>query len=482
MLADFFARALPYLAAVGVLLSILASGHAILYKREPRAAIAWAGVIWLAPYLGALLYALFGINRTRRRAAILRKHRVPLVRGASPLAVSGTELGALLPPDRAHLSALGNVGDALVRHALLKGNAVAALENGEQAYPEMLRAIREARRSVALGTYIFARDAVGDSFIEALREARARGVEVRVLVDAIGAAFLRSGVGRIRKAGLPVGRFHPLWLPAGTPSLNLRNHRKVLVVDGRVGFTGGMNVWKVHLVKEDGVRGFQDLHFRLEGPVVRHLQEVFADDWAFTTGEVLDGEAWFPELEARGPAVARGVPFDPGESLDTLRWLIVGAIASARSSVRIVTPYFLPDQGLVAALNVAALRGVRVDVVLPSTSDVFLVKWATAAMLWQILESGCRVWLTPPPFDHSKLLIVDDAWILFGSANLDPRSLRLNFEFNVECFDPALAVSLSGLVEAKIRSAQEVRLKDVDGRPLPVKLRDGIARLFSPYL
>ena len=173
---------------------------------------------------------------------------------------------------------------------------------------------------------------------------------------------------------------------------------------------------------------------------------------------------------------------DPAETHETLKYLIVAALGQAVSSVRIVTPYFLPDAALVTALNVAALRGVTVDILIPERLDHRIVQWAMQAMLWQVLVGGCRVWRTPPPFDHSKLLVVDDAWTLFGSANLDPRSLRLNFEFNVEAFDREFAARVGAHIDGKRAQARAVTLKDVDSRSLPVRLRDGLARLWTPYL
>jgi cardiolipin synthase len=224
------------------------------------------------------------------------------------------------------------------------------------------------------------------------------------------------------------------------------------------------------------------VHFRVEGPVVAQLQEVFADDWQFTTGEALRGEAWFPPPQAAGPVVARTIVDGPDENFDRLRWTLLAALAAARQSIRLVTPYFLPDAALVAALNVAALRGVAVDILLPSRGNLPVVDWASRAHWWQVLEHGCRIWLSPPPFDHSKLLLVDGAWALVGSANWDPRSLRLNFELNVECYDAGLAHRLGGLFEAKLRTARRVSLAEMDGRPFPIRLRDGVARLFSPFL
>jgi cardiolipin synthase len=180
--------------------------------------------------------------------------------------------------------------------------------------------------------------------------------------------------------------------------------------------------------------------------------------------------------------LSRGVPDGPDEDFETLRFTLLGAIACARRSIQVVTPYFLPDASLIAALNVAALRGVEVDIVLPVRNDLALVGWASTAQLWQVLEHGCRVFLSPPPFDHTKLMLVDGIWTLLGSANWDPRSLRLNFEFNVECYDRELAASLQDLVRTKIERSRRIHLADVDGRSLPIRLRDGIARLFSPFL
>ncbi len=220
----------------------------------------------------------------------------------------------------------------------------------------------------------------------------------------------------------------------------------------------------------------------MRGPAVTQLQEVFADDWLFTTGESLRGEAWFPAPELAGQVLARGVPDGPDEDLDKLRWTLLGALAVARYSVRIVTPYFLPDPPLVSALNLAAKRGVQVDIVLPARTNLPFVTWASRAMWWQVLEHGCRIWLTPPPFDHTKLMLVDGCWTLLGSANWDPRSLRLNFEYNLECYDVALARRLEQVVVDKLRAAHLVTLEEVDARPLPGRLGDGIARLLTPYL
>jgi cardiolipin synthase len=245
---------------------------------------------------------------------------------------------------------------------------------------------------------------------------------------------------------------------------------------------GGINIDERNCLDRQMRHRIQDLHFLLTGPVVTQLQEVFADDWAFATCELLQGEPWFSAIEAEGRVLARAIPDGPDDDFETLRLTLLGALACARSSVHVVTPYFLPDASLIAALNVTTLRGVQVDIVLPAKNDLALVQWASTSLLRQLLERGCRVWLSPPPFDHTKLMLVDGLWTLLGSGNWDARSLRLNFEFNVECYNRELATSLADLVRSKMNQSRRLSLADLDGRSLSVRLRDGVAGLFSPYL
>ncbi|MFP4280710.1 MAG: phospholipase D-like domain-containing protein, partial [Halochromatium sp.] len=286
----------------------------------------------------------------------------------------------------------------------------------------------------------------------------------------------------LRRLGIPTGVFLESALPIRNPYVNLRNHRKILVVDGRLGFTGGLNLRAGCLLARNPRHPVQDLHFKVEGPVVRGLMETFGLDWAFTTGERLGCDAWYPVLEPVGDSIARCVPDGPDEDFDVLRRLILGALAHARQRVRIVTPYFLPDQTLITALNVIAMSGVEVQILVPQRNNLRFVQWAAEAQAEQILEGRSRIFVTPPPFDHSKLLLVDDVWCFFGSANWDPRSLRLNFELNIECYDSALAQRLNALVDAKLANAIEIRAADMRARQLPIRLRDGFARLLTPYL
>ena len=258
--------------------------------------------------------------------------------------------------------------------------------------------------------------------------------------------------------------------------------QKILVVDGSIGFTGGMNISAGNCVEASPRRAVRDIHFKVEGPLVAHLVEAFADDWHITTRESLVGDSWFPSQEGNGDIVARGVPSGPHESIERVRWIIAAAISEARQSLRIMTPYFLPDETLTAGLRLAALRGVEVDVILPEKTNLAFVTWAAMARLDELIGVGCRIWLGPPPFNHSKLLLVDDCWALVGSSNWDPRSLILNFEFNVECHGTELVDRLDKVFREELSLAHRLTLVDLKNRNLLIKLRDGVARLFSPYL
>ena len=353
---------------------------------------------------------------------------------------------AVSPP----LAGLAHLVGRATGQSLTGGNRIEPLVDGEQAYPAMLAAIESARYSVALASYIFDSQGIGAQFVDALRRAHERGVQVRVLIDDVYARWTpRSAYRALQRAGVPAATFNPTLIPARLHAAHLRNHRKLLVIDGETGFTGGMNIFSPYWRPDAPGQACHDLHFRLRGPVVAHLMRCFTDDWCDTTGERLSKGYWGePPVTAdeQGTSWARGIEAGPDEALDRMRWTFMGALSAAKHSVRIWTPYFVPDQPMIAALSTAALRGVRIDVLTPANGDHPTVQWAARAHYWQVLEHGVRIFERPGPFDHSKLMLVDGAWCCLGSANWDARSLRLNFEFNVEVYDTALSTRLSSLL------------------------------------
>ncbi len=469
-------------ALASIVIPLAASAHALLFRRDKRTTIAWIGLIWLTPFLGALLYVLLGVNRLRRRGG---KIKIAVEQEKLQFQRADPTPGATESPPSpfAGYKPLMHLVERVTRLPLLAGNEIVPLCNGDNAYPEMLDAINNASTSIAMASYIFAGDRSGREFLAALEAAMRRGVQVRVLVDDVGARYSRpTFLSLLERHGVPHAAFLPTRTPLSISYANLRNHRKILVVDGKIGFTGGMNVLDRCRLDWKPKDPIVDISFRMKGPVVAHLQETFSADWAFTTGEQLHGETWFPQIDTAGETWARGVPDGPDEDLGNLPLTMHGAISLAKKRIDIVTPYFLPDATIAESLVVAAMRGVQVRVIVPQNVNIRLVQWASSSVLDYILARCCKVFATPLPFDHSKIMLVDDAWSLVGSSNWDPRSLRLNFEFNVECYDRGLCDKLTQLIDEKVKSSKELTVDTFAERSLPVLLRDQLASLLTPYL
>ncbi|MCB1749901.1 MAG: PLDc N-terminal domain-containing protein [Gammaproteobacteria bacterium] len=448
--------------------------HALLYKRDPRAATGWIMACLFVPVLGPLAYFFFGINRIHRRARSLRR---PLY---------AIEYEGLHPREGPRVSGdvgLAAAGALVTGAAVVPGNVVTPMHNGDEAYPAMIEAIGRARHRVLLATYIMNADGAGQAFATALTAAVERGVTVQVLLDGIGEWYSMPRIARrLARGGVLTATFlRPRLLP---PSiyLNLRNHRKMLVVDDAVGFVGGMNISDGNRCEMGRPRRISDIHFRLEGPVVATIAEVFRDDWAFATGK--SPPVPVTDLPRAGPGGlgCRVIPDGPSKDLDALALTIQAAIGCAARAVDIMTPYFLPGRDLIASLVSASLRGVRVRIVLPAQNNLVYVHWANRNTLAELLQWGIEVYYQPPPFCHSKLFCVDDEYSLIGSANLDARSLRLNFEIGVEVFGAELNAALRAHVDAVIAHSQRLELGELDQRPVLVRLRDSAAALVSPYL
>ncbi len=470
------------LAVLSVVFGTVAATHAAMTKREVRSALGWVGIIILSPLVGAMIYAVAGINRIRRATLISRR--------ALELDEIWRNLSLYAVSEQAVADQFGNrfrqmklLGDKVTRHPLSSGNRITMLSTGDETFEAMCQAIEAAEKSVILETYIFDRDSVGRRVADCLIAAHKRGVAVRVIVDAVGARYsVPSIIGYLEQEGVSVAAFNgQVIMGLRLPYANLRTHRKIMVVDGTIGFVGGMNVRAAFA----GRNAARDTHFRVTGPVVADILAVAAEDWHFETGEMLLGPEWHIELKEAVPGAGtaiRAVVSGPDTHIETNHRLLLGAFSVAEHSIRIVSPYFLPDTTFIAALNTAARRGVQVDVIVPSQNNLAIVARAMMGQFDQILREGCRVHFSTGPFDHSKLMVIDRQWCFIGSSNLDSRSLRLNFEIDLEVYDRVLAEQISDQIDSRLATAEEITLEALKARSLPNRMIDRLFWLGSPYL
>jgi cardiolipin synthase A/B len=460
--------------ALYIAIALAVTVDVLLKKSDVRGALGWIGAAWFSPIFGGLLYYFFGINRVTRRA--LKMSRLDQAQARQ----TGATAQPQAPP---HICDLLEISGRVTGERLTAGNQFSILENGDVAYPQMLAAIAGARHSIALASYIFRDDAAGRAFAQALIAAKARGVAVRVLLDSVGTGYVFSRIYyRLRAGGVSTARFLHTWLPWRMPFLNMRNHRKLLVVDGASAFAGGMNIGAENSRTLRPNDFITDVHFHVQGPVVRLVMDAFARDWSFTTGETLDEDFWWPQMQPAGPVYARGLRAGPDADIYKLETILGAALTLAKKRIRILTPYFLPDARLQFAIAQACLRGVTVDIVIPEDCDNIVVNWAMRAHLRFFRHMAVNITTTPHPFDHSKLCTLDGGWCLIGSSNWDARSFRLNFEFDLECSDPALVKKLDDIIDARIARGTRLDIKALIARPVWIRLRDAAARLMMPYL
>jgi cardiolipin synthase len=468
------------LALISIVAALVALAHLFLRHRDHRSAAFWTALVVFSPLAGPLLYVFFGINILRRRGKRYRRgiHEP----WHDPVPEHPLPFPAECADAHEHQQ-LARTLDRISRFCFMLGNKVTPLHNGDEAMPRMLEAIRGAQHSIALASYIFESIGIGADFVTELSNAVKRGVQVRVMVDDAGTRYSWPPVvDALNNAGVNTRRFMPNRMILRLITMNLRNHRKIMVVDGATAFTGGMNIREGNMLARKPAHPVHDLHFEVSGPIVAQIQRVFAEDWAFCTGETLEGPAWFPALSSTGQTSAIGIVDGPDEDLEVMPAAFFAALNAAREEVSIITPYFLPTPILMAALRLCAIRGVKVTILTPAQNNIPFVAWAAQTLYPELLAVGCRIFESPPPFDHSKFFLIDGVWSFLGSTNWDPRSLRLNFEFNLACHDADLARCLSTEMDAKLAVSREITQEMLESAPVFQRLRNGFARLFIPVL
>lgn len=453
---------------------------ALLRRRETASALGWSLALVFLPGLGVLLFLVFGFNRLPRRLKKKRAHHQafedPSTAHPSPETTSPHQPE---PRWRRLTRMLQNLEGAPRRG----GNATTLYREGLVAFLEMARAIQSARHHVHVEFYIFRDDDLGRRLTDLLVEKCEQGVAVRVLVDGIGSAGNRRIVRRIRRAGGQAARFLRVWPFGKRVTPNLRNHRKVVICDGRVAFFGGLNVGVEYLGRYAERGEWFDLHMRVEGPAVWDLQRMFAEDWNFCAGERLDDEACFPPLDAVGDEALQILSGGPDLAVNPIRQAYFSAFVRARESILLCTPYLVPDGTLRDALKEAARSGVTVEIVLPRPpGDNRLACWCGEYYSEELLEAGVRIYTWTPGMLHAKAVVVDEAWAMLGTANLDNRSLRLNFEQMAVLDDPERVAELHAALRGVVDCSDETTLEGLrEAGALRRAARAG-ARLLAPLL
>lgn len=366
---------------------------------------------------------------------------------------------------------------------LVPGNRVQALYNGDQIFPPMLEAIHQARHSIDFETYIYWSGEIGKAFAQALSERAQAGVKVHVMVDWVGSAKMDADlVQSMEDAGVQIRKYHPLrWY--NLSRLNHRTHRKLLVVDGKIGFTGGVGIadnWLGHAQDEDHWR---DSHFKVEGPAVAHMQSAFMDNWMKTTGEVLHGDDYFPALENVGNQYAQVFKSSPAEGAESMRLMYLMSVAASRQHIYIANAYFVPDDLALTMLTRALKRGVKISILMPGKStDAEPVRRASRARWGPLLEAGAKMYEYQPTMYHCKVMIVDGLWTSVGSTNFDSRSFRLNDEANLNIYDAKFAQQEIAAFENDLKRARQITYEEWKNRPLTEKLLEHSLALLRSQL
>jgi cardiolipin synthase len=483
LLAALVAVALVVLHGV-VVVSILSAE-----RRQPAATLSWLLAVTFVPVLGLVLYALIGTTRAR---ALRVQGRESAALTAAALARLGVRRPCCDPYDPAYderTAALLKLCERLSSSPAAGGNRVTHLVNGAATYRSMIAAIEAARSSIHVQFYIIQPDATGRALVERLAARAREGLRVRVLVDAAGSGRLPRGFfAPLLAAGGRAAAFNPIGFLVRrlrrADRIDFRNHRKIVVVDGRVAFTGGINVGREYLGLDPALGHWRDTHLRIEGPAALALQEVFARDWLLASGEPVAGPEWFPPLEEPlpGQALVQIVDSGPESPFSPLALIHAQALAAARERVFLTTPYFIPSETIAEALMAAALRGVDVRLLLPGKSDNRVVTLASRSYYRPLLEAGVRIFEYQWGFVHAKTLVVDSWLGTVGSANMDLRSFLLNFEVCAWVFGPELAEELTGQFRLDLAEAREVTLETLRKQPLIQWMGAQAARLLSPLL
>ena len=451
----------------------------LMENRNPVKSIAWITVLIMLPIVGFVFYIFFGKNI--RRQIVLSRRSLHKVKRNSKITASDIEQisSDILPPEQRNLATLArNSCDALA----YEGNELKVYTDGEDVFEDIFEDIKQAKHHIHLEYYIFLADEIGRKMIDVLIGKVKEGVSVRVIIDDVGSWQMpKITIREMQNQGIEVMSFLKVGLPFLSSKVNYRNHRKILIIDGKVGFTGGINIADRY-VKGLKWGKWRDTHLRIEGPAVHGLQKIFLTDWYFVNRELIADVVFYPDLKKSGNSLVQIITSGPNTLWNSVMQVYFMAIVQAREYVYIQTPYFLPTDSIITALQTAVLGGVDVRIILPMRSDAKMTLASSYSYMWEMLKAGVKMYFYQPGFLHSKTIVIDDKLFTVGSTNMDFRSFEQNFEVNALVFDPELAVKMRKIFERDLADSVRVNAGTWKKRPVKIRLKESIARLFSPLL
>lgn len=470
-----------FLIAIAVLL--LVGTVIFLENRNPEKTVAWLIVLIALPFIGFMLYLVFGRN-ARKRKLFYHKHigeshlkRIVFEQTQRLIDAEVVQRGSgrLLRLMRLIL----NSADA----PLTAHNRVQVLTDGPSKFKALFDELERAEHHIHLEYYIFKEDEIGRDVQRLLIEKALQGVEVRVLIDGLGSRKIsKDFLGEMTNGGVQVAYFFPVRFPFITSKLNFRNHRKIVVVDGKVGFLGGMNIGDEYLSRKREVGFWRDTHLRLEGESVHRMQTIFLNDWYFITHQRIEDTAYYPPVQEFDKQYAQIVASGPDSDWESIRQVYFTALATARHKIDIQTPYFIPDESISMALKTAALSGLNVRLIVQGIPEYQLTYWASRSYFEELLQAGVKIYKYRKGILHAKAIMIDDEIGIVGSANVDIRSFQLNFEVSALVYDRMFVQRLQADFEQDLNDSVQVDLDVYKMRPLSDRYKESGARLLSPLL
>lgn len=454
----------------------------------PSRAVAWIFILYMTPVIGALIYYFVAGKYTRRKTV---RRKGPQLRAEmkqvwyeqiKSFKLTSSDITDSLTaeplPNR-----LGRLLESIPDSPITMRNRVRVLYNGAETYDSILAAMEEAQEHIHIEYYTIRSDHAGQRFIEMMKRKASQGVEVRLLCDGVGSRQMKKGdISALREAGVYVSFFLPPWIALLDKRINYRNHRKVVVIDSRIGFVGGINIGDEYLGAHPKLGYWRDTHLKIEGDAVKSLQYIFLNDWLISTGEAVMRPAYFSHPAQKGSQSVQIIFSGPDTEWDTILEVYFSAISTARKYVWVTTPYFIPDPSILMALKTAALSGVEVKIIFPKIPDSVLVRWAALSYLEELMQAGVKFYQYTRGFVHSKCIVIDGSIAMVGTANMDMRSFFSNFEINAVLFDAATIRRLESDFQGDLLDCEEVLYDRFVARSFPDKIKEAVGRILSPLL